>query len=389
MTTETQEIGSGLTIGPSATELSDANLRVMAGHAYNEAFKIDCEKPTISSDGSHIIETVSEKLTARQNLIASGDSDLAKIKARQDASVANTNVVAGSPIGYFFSGIKGHYNLSSSFSWSSDFNYSYSQEWNEKLLALICGIEKMPTAYTTDFSTQYKAFVEGYEPRLHYSVSPNCWSPGLISETREYDGSSYSYSNKPFIVFAIKNTSGSDITTTLDMYYSAYGSYSAASIGVFTPNDTNANRTSINGYSFSSVWQYTSSGYSNSGAQNIVVPANKSVIVVCISSKYNYTSYTNVYQLALKDLATTFSDAALVPDIEIMTNMENAYHGRYTSSFDHLAKLWTITPPTNPASQIVNGLVPEYADNAAAVTAGLAVGKVYTNSTTKALSVVV
>ena len=113
----------------------------------------------------------------------------------------------------------------------------------------------------------------------------------LKYEPRPDDQSSnaYSYPDNGGWLIPFRNTTDADITINLPTVMSSYSSnYSSAVISIFTPNADNSDPSLITEVIFTNVMYYTGSSADRDYTQQIVVPANTTILVmVQASARYN------------------------------------------------------------------------------------------------------
>ena len=376
----------------------------------SQVTSLDITTPSLDPISGKITADLPAKHTQLQNIIARAAEVSAGIKAIEALEAAALSAAAAAAalsassatIGSFplISGVKTHYSGGiGNKLFSSEWGASYSQTWSENLLAQIAKISTTPSSnYVTAMSDVQTQFAE--PPRYECNISNYIHHPAGVNNGPIFAYSDYSYGAKPFALMAINNTSGVNKTILANMYFcGTAGTYGAAAIGFFTPNQNNSNRAGITGYTFTNSYNYNgANGGATSGDVSIVVPANTSIILMFITSDYYQTTNSTIRNLQLYSPRTKiFGDAAVVPDYNIMENLRRAMSG--ASVFTTLPQLWTVTPANNQSSQVavdtdISKIVNKtfltsfsFVDDAAAAVGGVSVGNIYFNTTSGSLTV--
>ena len=144
-----------------------------------------------------------------------------------------------------------------------------------------------------------------------------------------------SYSGLTFRGLPIRNIGSSDVTAVFYPRVSAYGSdsYSGAAFGYYTPtNSSGTLYSTVTGGTWTNLATYNSNttGY-NMGAQNVVVPAGKTVIVVLVSAHSYQTTYRFIDTNWFYSLDTTFTHDDIVCDGRMLFAMQTARSARNSS----------------------------------------------------------
>ena len=158
-----------------------------------------------------------------------------------------------------------------------------------------------------------------------------------------------SYSGLTFRALPIRNKGSSDVTAVFYIRASMYNdSYSGASFGYYTPtNSSGTLYSTVTGGSWTAVWSNTgSSANTNAGAQNVTVPAGKTVIAILVSAHSYQTTYRFVDTSLFYSLDTTFTNSDIHCDIRMLHAMQTARSGRNstvssTNSLAYPYVLWT------------------------------------------------
>lgn len=145
-----------------------------------------------------------------------------------------------------------------------------------------------------------------------------------------------SYSGLTFRVLPIRNKSSADITTSVSSQSSSYSqsNYSGTCIGVYTPtNSSGTNYATVTGGSWQQIANYDSNSATyNFGAQNITVPAGKTVLVMLVSSVHYHTTYQFTDTNFFYNLNTTFVNADIHCDIKMLYALQCARSNSHTTS---------------------------------------------------------
>jgi len=143
-----------------------------------------------------------------------------------------------------------------------------------------------------------------------------------------------SYSGLTFRGLPIRNIGSSDVTAVFYPRVSSYGDgYSGAAFGYYTPtNSSGTAYSTVTGGSWTSVATYNSSSQNyDMGAQNVTVPAGKTVIVVLVSAHHYATTYRFVDTNWFYSLDTTFTNADIICDGRMLFAMQTARSARNSS----------------------------------------------------------
>lgn len=107
----------------------------------------------------------------------------------------------------------------------------------------------------------------------------------------------YSYPYAGLGVIFIKNTTAADITRTVSFGGSTYWSSGYEGMGLFvaTPNNTNANKSSISGLTWTNLYNNATSNANIASSASVVIPAGKTVAILLYTSAYYYTGINSYY----------------------------------------------------------------------------------------------
>lgn len=147
---------------------------------------------------------------------------------------------------------------------------------------------------------------------------------------------STSYSGVTFRVLPIRNKGTAGVTVSVSSAVSSYSNsnYSGACIAVYTPtNSSGTNYANVTGGTWSTLATYdsTSAGY-DFGAQNVTVPAGKTVLVMLVSSTHYHTTYKFTDTNHFYNLNTAFSNADVHCDIKMLHALQCARSTTHTNS---------------------------------------------------------
>jgi hypothetical protein len=173
----------------------------------------------------------------------------------------------------------------------------------DDILQLLAGCHE----YTTEYAAFYK------EPSLCFLQGQK----GNFIQKEMYlkytsSSSQYSYPYAALGVFFIKNTTESNISTSLNFGGSSYsGSGAGASVLVGKPNHAEETVTWTN------VHSYTESSSSFSNTASITVPANTTIAVILYTSSHYQTNTSGYYAQFIHWYVHSVRSATLVSGLEI------------------------------------------------------------------------
>jgi len=276
------------------------------------------------------------------------------------------------------------------------------QKFNENLLALICNFNEPDTSYTTPIPFAETGFKENVE--LAQNVKkPRIDFPKKLGSLWENSLSDYMGQN--FMIFAFKNTDASPQNFDFKFRGLAYTTYSRMVVNIFTPNNTNANRGSITGTSFTNLHDDTSEiTTATQYTVNVTIPADTSIILIFQTADKYVTTSTGGRDMCVEDFDLIFNNVNIKPDLDIIQNIIRSFHklpiNLLTPSLVNISELWSkiITPTVlqnASESDDVNAVATKsltseriYATNNAALVSGLTVGSVYYNTTDFVIDIV-
>ena len=298
---------------------------------------------------------------ARQKFVDSGSEALDIWEARQqvdelvnqrnslenqwanEQALANAELTGINPgVRALITFVKGGYTNGFS-SLDTDYQYPYQQRWVENVLAMVAGLQTEP-GNGNNISVSHRRFEE---PARVVNLPPS-GSDGLQGRTYgTYEQSNYyTYPHWPCLAIPMRNTTINDIPVDAKIFGGASGNYASISMSVITPNKTNAERSAIDGWTWSLVGtQYTGNG-TTTRTGSFVVPADTTVIFFGQSSArrmYQDTSnnhYQFEWELRIDEVEKLFPLG-----IETDVLAIEAIQSRKITRF---AEIWTYTGDTEP-----------------------------------------
>ena len=139
-----------------------------------------------------------------------------------------------------------------------------------------------------------------------------------------YQDNNTSYGGLSWRVLPIRNTSSSAISINISALYSAYTTYSGASLGYFTPtNSSGTTYSTVTGGTWTQL-QTSTSGINVWGTNSISVPANTTILVLLNTAHAYQTSYRFIDCSLFFNLHTTFSNANIICDLRMLYALHQA-----------------------------------------------------------------
>lgn len=307
------------------------------------------------------------------------------------------------------SGEKGMYNpvgASMSRTMTSEWGQQGSISFNNNLIASIMDLKTPASNYLTAFP----------DDQTQFSKSPiftaNAKKVNTPTELGIDLGVHYHYSLSdngpiPFAIFAIKNTNlASSKTFTLKFKSSGYSSYSGASVVSYVPDVTNNNRAAITSFTFSTLYALYSGDANVERQATVVIPANKTAIIVMTGGTKYHTTNTAWIEMYVKNINEIMADPELKADINTMEVLRRSMEAKpinsITAKATTLLDLIRLEPTVSnlqkaSISKNVRGLLtPDlisvtqaFASNLEATTAGLIPGDYFFHTGTGATTQVV
>jgi len=306
-----------------------------------------------NTDKINVLTTLRQRVQTAQdalNQIAYNDTAAAAVQA--NISAGAYPAIAG--VKTFFDGGGG---LTMTTEWSTFTNAFY-----RRFLALTAGLQdplSTPAAYsafaqnTTAFEVP-PYFIDNCD-RFRQNINVANKQKSVSSNS----SNEYTYPSRPFAILTLKNTNQTTAkTVTLDLSGSSNSNnanYTSFQVSVFTPDNTNSNRSLITeAGTFASDaavagnpgWRNITNNTTNTAqaliTPSIVVPADKTVLVMILACDYYWIGTAPMYvfsrHLQLRNLATTaYLDPEVVPDVGVLKNIIN-------KNLNNLGQLFTVVP---------------------------------------------
>jgi hypothetical protein len=180
----------------------------------------------------------------------------------------------------------------------------------DNMLQLLSGTHAYSTAYAGFYRPPQLYFLQGTngmfihkEMYVKYAVSTN----------------EYTYPCAGLGVIFVKNNTNADITRTLSFGGSTYWSSGYEGMGLFlaNPNNTNANKSSISGLTWTNLYNNATSTANIASSASIVIPAGKTVAILLYTSAYYYTGINSYYAQFLHWYIFSFRNGFLTTGLEV------------------------------------------------------------------------
>lgn len=201
----------------------------------------------------------------------------------------------------------------------------------DSMLQLLAGSHAQTTNYAGFYKPPQLHFLQGSagnfiykEMYLKYAVSTN-----------EY---TYPYAGLGMIF--IKNTTAADITRTVSFGGSTYWSSGYEGMGLFvaTPNNTNANKSSISGLTWTNLYNNATSAANIASSASVVIPAGKTVAILLYTSAYYYTAINSYYAQFLHWYIFSFRNGFLTTGLEV--DIDRTLRAWQCRGFQYSYELW-------------------------------------------------
>ncbi|MBD0392067.1 hypothetical protein IC220_06530 [Wolbachia endosymbiont of Pentalonia nigronervosa] len=216
----------------------------------------------------------------------------------------------------FLFGILSRYN---DYSWGYGHFTSELGQWyintekTNNMFCLLTGAHSYDTSYVSFYKPPQLSFLQGKNGTFIYR---ELYTRYVVSSNE------YSYPYALLGVIFVKNTTNSEITRTINFVGSShwYSGYEGMGAFVGTPDNTNTNKAQISSISWKNIYNLgsTNSGFLASGS--VVIPANKTVVILLYTSPYYYTSSGNYYaqfmQWGIYNFRSNFLTTGLEVDVE-------------------------------------------------------------------------
>ena len=156
---------------------------------------------------------------------------------------------------------------------------------------------------------------------------------GVIGRQVSFPNNQTSYTGVSFLLFPVRNTTGSPITRTFYWAYSQYWSagYEGAAVALYTPNATTYAATS--GGTWSSLFSTSgSTSTASSTSFSVAIPAGKTCILMACASWYYYTSY-QFYETNCFYNLSSYMDSSIICDQRMLATLA---YGKISGSYSVL-----------------------------------------------------
>ena len=201
----------------------------------------------------------------------------------------------------------------------------------DSMLQLLAGSHAQTTNYAGFYKPPQLHFLQGSagnfiykEMYVKYAVSTN----------------EYSYPYAGLGVIFIKNTTASDITRTVSFGGSTYWSSGYEGMGLFvaTPNNTNANKSSISGLTWTNLYNNATSTANIASSASVVIPAGKTVAILLYTSAYYYTGINSYYAQFLHWYIFSFRNGFLTTGLEV--DIDRTLRAWQCRGYQYSYELW-------------------------------------------------
>jgi hypothetical protein len=201
----------------------------------------------------------------------------------------------------------------------------------DNMLQLLAGSHAQTTNYAGFYKPPQLHFLQGSagnfiykEMYLKYAVSTN----------------EYTYPYAGLGVIFIKNTTAADITRTVSFGGSTYWSSGYEGMGLFvaTPNNTNANKSSISGLTWTNLYNNATSAANIASSASVVIPAGKTVAILLYTSAYYYTAINSYYAQFLHWYIFSFRNGFLTTGLEV--DIDRTLRAWQCRGYQYSYELW-------------------------------------------------
>ena len=195
------------------------------------------------------------------------------------------------------------------------------------------------------------------------------------------------YTGQDFMIFALKNISGTSKTFAFDFNGSGYSTYSRTGVFQFTPSVTDAsiyagNPWTLNGTSLIDISGSTSA---TDRTVNITIPAGFSSIIIFYSSIRYIAAGFGGRDYFIRNLKTNIEAQGLQQNTDIMAIFDRAIKGQRINNSVDFTQLNSVE---DIFKYRVGNIIPNYATNALALAGNEAEGNLYYNTTTNSVKTV-
>lgn len=201
----------------------------------------------------------------------------------------------------------------------------------DSMLQLLAGSHAQTTNYAGFYKPPQLHFLQGSagnfiykEMYVKYAVSTN----------------EYTYPYAGLGVIFIKNTTAADITRTVSFGGSTYWSSGYEGMGLFvaTPNNTNANKSSISGLTWTNLYNNATSTANIVSSASVVIPAGKTVAILLYTSAYYYTGINSYYVQFLHWYIFSFRNGFLTTGLEV--DIDRTLRAWQCRGYQYSYELW-------------------------------------------------
>jgi hypothetical protein len=201
----------------------------------------------------------------------------------------------------------------------------------DSMLQLLAGSHAQTTNYAGFYKPPQLHFLQGSagnfiykEMYVKYAVSTN----------------EYTYPYAGLGVIFIKNTTAADITRTVSFGGSTYWSSGYEGMGLFvaTPNNTNANKSSISGLTWTNLYNNATSTANIASSASVVIPAGKTVAILLYTSAYYYTGINSYYAQFLHWYIFSFRNGFLTTGLEV--DIDRTLRAWQCRGYQYSYELW-------------------------------------------------
>jgi len=201
----------------------------------------------------------------------------------------------------------------------------------DNMLQLLAGSHAQTTNYAGFYKPPQLHFLQGSagnfiykEMYVKYAVSTN----------------EYTYPYAGLGVIFIKNNTNADITRTISFGGSTYWSSGYESMGLFlaNPNNTNANKSSISGLTWTNLYNNATSTANIASSASVTIPAGKTVAILLYTSAYYYTAINSYYTQFINWYIYNFKSAFLTTGLEV--DIDRTLRAWQCRGYQYSYELW-------------------------------------------------
>lgn len=201
----------------------------------------------------------------------------------------------------------------------------------DNMLQLLSGAHAYSTTYAGFYRPPQLYFLQGTngmfihkEMYVKYAVSTN----------------EYTYPCAGLGVIFVKNNTNADITRTLSFGGSTYWSSGYEGMGLFlaNPNNTNANKSSISGLTWTNLYNNATSNANITSSASVTIPAGKTVAILFYTSAYYYTAINSYYTQFIHWYIYNFKSAFLTTGLEV--DIDRTLRAWQCRGYQYSYELW-------------------------------------------------